>query len=54
MGKGLLVRLMEVSVKQAQLLLSEFASVIDVCVPLQFARNGHAKVLHFFGTGNWW
>ena len=53
MGKGLLVCLMKVSVEQAQLLLSRFPSVIDVSVPLQVARNGHAKVLHFFGTGNW-
>ena len=44
---------MEVSVEQARLVLSRFASVLDVCVPLQVARNGHAKVFHFFDTGNW-
>ena len=44
---------MEVSIQQAQLMLSRIASVLNMCVPLQVARDGHAKVFHFFNTGNW-
>ena len=35
-GEGLQVRLMEVSIQQAQLVLSRIASVFNICVPLQY------------------
>lgn len=51
MRKGVPVCLMKATVQQTQFLLSRFASVVNVLVPLEIARDGHTKVLRFLNTG---